>query len=248
MRSAAAVARRLTEIARTEPSIVCWRQEALRGVQGVVSFDLGFFHEMSPRSPLERAALLDIDEAWVESTLDRWDEMAVAFEAMLVDGRQHGGVAFASRAFSGRRSQRRLFDRLIARPLGARDVAIVHLVVRGRIIAGLVLARRPRSGHFGDREQAALEKLVAPLSVCDALLQAGPGDRRGLATALECADQRLTRRQQQVVEHVALGHSNVEIARALGISPHTVRNLLVTIAQRLGASNRAEVVHRAVFR
>ncbi|MBC7171090.1 MAG: DNA-binding response regulator, partial [Polyangiaceae bacterium] len=38
------------------------------------------------------------------------------------------------------------------------------------------------------------------------------------------------------------------IGRALGISEHTVRNLLVQVRARLGAANRAEIVRLAVLR
>jgi two-component system response regulator DesR len=69
-----------------------------------------------------------------------------------------------------------------------------------------------------------------------------------MPVAVRCLDGRLTARQQSIVEQVALGHADHEIAAALHISPHTVRNLLVTVRARLGAANRAEVVHRAVFR
>jgi DNA-binding CsgD family transcriptional regulator len=60
-------------------------------------------------------------------------------------------------------------------------------------------------------------------------------------------DQRLTPRQREVVELVAMGQTNQEIGQVLSISHHTVRNLLVDVRQRLGAANRAEVVRLAVL-
>jgi DNA-binding CsgD family transcriptional regulator len=213
----------------------------------VVHFDAGFFHELSPRSPIERAATVGVEPAWLTSTQAKWDELAVAFEAMLTDGLEHAGVAFASRAFSGRPRERKRFDRVIARPLRAADVAIVHLTIRGRVVSAVVLARRLRSGYFTEADQRVLARLVPVLSVSDALLQSRGESRVGRATKLSCVDGRLTPRQRQIMEHVALGHSNEEIAGALSISSHTVRNLLVAVRARLGAANRAEAVHRAAF-
>lgn len=66
-------------------------------------------------------------------------------------------------------------------------------------------------------------------------------------TALPCEDQWLTGRQREIVEHVAMGHTNGAIAQAMGISPNTLRNHLVEVFRRLGAANRAEVVRLAVL-
>jgi DNA-binding CsgD family transcriptional regulator len=136
--------------------------------------------------------------------------------------------------------------RRVAKPLNARDVAFVHLVAHERVIAAVLLVRR--SGLFTETERASLTKLVPALAVGDALQQASHPVTGGLRTRFECVDGRLTPRQRQVVEHIALGHTNPEIATALAISVHTVRNTLVNVQARLAASNRAEVVHRCVFR
>jgi DNA-binding CsgD family transcriptional regulator len=47
---------------------------------------------------------------------------------------------------------------------------------------------------------------------------------------------------------VALGHTNDAIARALGLSPNTLRNHLAEVFRRLGAANRADVVRLSVLR
>ena len=68
-----------------------------------------------------------------------------------------------------------------------------------------------------------------------------------MPTRLVCGDGRLTPRQRVIVEHVALGHTNAEIAEALGLSANTLRNHLSAIFARVGASNRAELVRLAVL-
>jgi DNA-binding NarL/FixJ family response regulator len=55
----------------------------------------------------------------------------------------------------------------------------------------------------------------------------------------------LSERQREVLEHVALGRSNDEIARRLFISPNTVKFHLREIYSRLGVRNRVEAARVA---
>ena len=52
----------------------------------------------------------------------------------------------------------------------------------------------------------------------------------------------LSRREQEVVSKVAEGMRNREIAELLRVSEHTVKNHLFRIYERLGISNRAELI------
>ncbi len=52
----------------------------------------------------------------------------------------------------------------------------------------------------------------------------------------------LSARERQVVQHLAAGMTNREIAHALGLSPHTVKNYLFRIFDNLGVSNRTELL------
>jgi DNA-binding NarL/FixJ family response regulator len=56
------------------------------------------------------------------------------------------------------------------------------------------------------------------------------------------AEEELTPREKEVLELLALGLSNREIAGKLGISFHTVKFHVNSILGKLGASSRAEVV------
>jgi len=58
----------------------------------------------------------------------------------------------------------------------------------------------------------------------------------------------LSPRQMQIVELAGRGASNKEIAQALGIAPHTVKNHFAQIFEKLGASNRAQAVSLAFGR
>lgn len=53
--------------------------------------------------------------------------------------------------------------------------------------------------------------------------------------------RRPSRRQLKVIELVAQGMKNREVAQALGIGVHVVRNYLSNIYDRVGVNNRVEL-------
>jgi DNA-binding NarL/FixJ family response regulator len=55
----------------------------------------------------------------------------------------------------------------------------------------------------------------------------------------------LTDREREVLELLARGHSNAEIARHLAISPKTVRNHVSNVFAKLQVSDRAQAIIRA---
>ena len=58
----------------------------------------------------------------------------------------------------------------------------------------------------------------------------------------------LTAREQDVLEQIAAGRSNREIASALGISEHTVKFHVSAVLGKLGVSSRAAAIRRGVQR
>src|SRR5271170_6611940 len=53
----------------------------------------------------------------------------------------------------------------------------------------------------------------------------------------------LSTRERQVIQHLAGGMTNREIAHALDLSPHTVKNYLFRIFDKLGVSSRTELLY-----
>ena len=64
----------------------------------------------------------------------------------------------------------------------------------------------------------------------------------GFAALSASSHEGLTPRQHEILRRVADGATNKEIAQLLQIAPHTVKNHLAQIFDRLGASNRAQAV------
>ena len=55
----------------------------------------------------------------------------------------------------------------------------------------------------------------------------------------------ITAREYETLEHLAAGRSNKEIARALGVSPNTVKTHLARLYEKLGAARRTQAVQKA---
>jgi len=53
-------------------------------------------------------------------------------------------------------------------------------------------------------------------------------------------DDELSVREREVLERIAAGDSNKLIARALGLSPHTVKRHVANILDKLGLASRGQ--------
>ncbi|HNN96055.1 MAG TPA: helix-turn-helix transcriptional regulator [Pseudomonadota bacterium] len=223
-----------------------YREQVLSLLARCVPFDAALMHALSPRVPLETAVLHGLDARAVARSATRWDELADVLSPL----RQRANrrlVASATESLPRRGAAWRRLQAGVLRPFGQRDLCIMHLVVQQRVVGAIVLMSR-RLDAFPPPLLSRLRKLAAIIAVGDALHQRLSGvATASLPVGLVCQDQRLSPRQREITEHVALGLTNAEIGAALGLSPHSVRNHLVRIFVAIGASNRADVVRRAVL-
>jgi two-component system response regulator DegU len=72
------------------------------------------------------------------------------------------------------------------------------------------------------------------------------GEFRRMAAAEGTARPKLTLREQEVLEHVACGENNREIARLLFISEKTVKSHLTSIFRKLSVDDRTQALLYAV--
>jgi len=111
-------------------------------------------------------------------------------------------------------------------------------------LAGLLARDTP-----GAALQSALATARFGLVVLDPVFAPEPGataGEPGAATALD--GEPLTAREQEVVQLMAEGLSNKQIADRLGISTHTAKFHVNAVLGKLGASTRTEAVVRALQR
>jgi DNA-binding CsgD family transcriptional regulator len=238
--------RHLCDVAVKVSSVVEYRTHVLDALRLHLAFDAALFHELSPRVSLSRAAVWGLEPGAIDANRASWDETAVRLQPLLEVALAQGGAATDSEAFPRGSRSRREWEQRIAKPLGIQSLLVGHLLRHGRVISAVILMRR-RKG-FTRAERIWLAELLPCLTLGDAYWQFA-GKRRfdGMLAQPVCRDQRLTARQREIVEGVALGRTNLQIAEGLGISPHTVRNILVEVCARLGAGNRADVVRLAVL-
>ena len=117
------------------------------------------------------------------------------------------------------------------------DERIIAAVEAGA--AGYLLKGAPRADLFAAvRVVAGGGSLLAPLAASAVL-------RRVRGEAPSADSPRLTPREQSVLEHLARGLANKQIAAQLGIAERTVKFHVSSVFAKLGASNRTEAVTRA---
>lgn len=134
------------------------------------------------------------------------------------------------------------------RPILLFDRPELHLVVEG--------LRAGARGFFSrsNFDLVALRKCVR--RVCEGQIWIGNTELEYVFQALAQAQplrvanpdglNLLSRREEEVMRLVADGLANREIAESLGLSEHTVKNYLFHIFDKLGISNRVELVLYAV--
>ena len=123
------------------------------------------------------------------------------------------------------------------------DERIIAAVRAGAV--GYLLKGAPRADLFAAvRIVAAGGSLLAPVAASSVLARVrGDVDARG---ARDPNTVTLTPRERVVLDQVARGSGNKQIAAALGISERTVKFHIASLFTKLGVSNRTEAVARAV--
>lgn len=119
-------------------------------------------------------------------------------------------------------------DAVLTRALGFADCLRLGFVTGNGTVTQLVLDRRRRA--FSDRDEALLA-LLEPVLARLAWEHSVQPHRGALSPA-----------ELRVLELVALGGSNVEIARRLCVSVATVRKHLEHVYRKLGVTNRTAAV------
>jgi DNA-binding CsgD family transcriptional regulator len=119
--------------------------------------------------------------------------------------------------------------------------------------AGVALAaageREPALERLGDAYRSARKLGARPLATEAAREVAALGEsvvrRLGRRAEVDAEGGGLTRRELEILRHVAVGHTNREVAQELFLSPRTVDMHVRNILRKLDCRSRVEAAHRA---
>jgi len=96
-----------------------------------------------------------------------------------------------------------------------------------------------------DTERGDLIDVIQRVAAGERVISADiNGDGRVLLNR-KLRENGLTRREYEILRHVAMGETNPEIACALGLTRNTVKTYLQRTLEKLGARNRIEALARA---
>ncbi len=141
----------------------------------------------------------------------------------------------------------------VVRGLQQKDFGILFLIddieaIRPLLSSGV-------SGWGVLSAEANADELAAGIAaVAEGLWVGAPGLVEGLmrlpkggeSSGEESLAEPLTAREKEVLQHMAEGLANKQIALALGISEHTVKFHLSALYAKLGAASRTEAVKRGI--
>jgi DNA-binding NarL/FixJ family response regulator len=96
-----------------------------------------------------------------------------------------------------------------------------------------------------DTERADLVDVIRRVVAGERVVAADIGGDSGVLLSRKLREHGLTRREYEILRHVAMGETNPEIARALGLTRNTVKTYLQRTLEKLGAHNRVEALARA---
>jgi len=133
------------------------------------------------------------------------------------------------------------------RRIGIDHAVALPVQVDEHTLVSFVLNRQRRD--FSDRERDLLDLVGGPLSRLYMKAQALDGARaRRDAQPAPVDLQGLTPREAEVLQWVAAGKTDRDIAAILGISPRTVHKHLERVYEKLGVETRTAAVMRAMGR
>jgi DNA-binding NarL/FixJ family response regulator len=93
-----------------------------------------------------------------------------------------------------------------------------------------------------DAERADLVDVVRRVAAGERVVCTDDGGR---LLSRKLREHGLTRREYEILRHVAMGETNPEIAGSLGLTRNTVKTYLQRAMEKLGAHNRVEALARA---
>jgi DNA-binding CsgD family transcriptional regulator len=128
------------------------------------------------------------------------------------------------------------------------DVELADGAISGAGLPAVILGSADVTQAGVLPRDASPEQIDAALRAVAAGLTVRPGEvpRPSFDALLEPEQNLLTPREVEVLAAIGNGLSNKAIARQLGISQHTVKFHVESLLRKLGATSRAEAVHKGL--
>ena len=131
----------------------------------------------------------------------------------------------------------RPFYREVIAGLGIRTIAVCVLRFRHAPVAAMYLGRTSRGRTFR-RQLPTLERALPTIAL-------GHVAQRSSSSGRGTLDRPpLTPRERDVLDYVARGFTNAEIALAIGTSANTVKKQVASLLDKCEVANRTELVAR----
>jgi DNA-binding CsgD family transcriptional regulator len=118
------------------------------------------------------------------------------------------------------------------------------IVSRGSLVGVIGCTRDRSQPPFDAQNLTDLSAICLHLSVWTATMRCASNAARSTPNIAAGKSERLTARELQIAELVALGHTNAEIGTQLWITEHSVKQALKRMFRKLEVSSRAEMVAR----
>jgi two-component system, NarL family, nitrate/nitrite response regulator NarL len=96
-----------------------------------------------------------------------------------------------------------------------------------------------------DTERADLVDVIRRVVAGERVVSTDVSGSSSALLSRKLREHGLTRREYEILRRVAMGETNPEIARALGLTRNTVKTYLQRALEKLGARNRVEALARA---
>jgi DNA-binding CsgD family transcriptional regulator len=149
------------------------------------------------------------------------------------------GAAVETEVYSRKELQNNWFFRDTLAPLKCSSHASIEVLLPGSGGDGaLIVMGRSGGRAFAQSVVPRLARLRHAIGLADAALR--PSQPFGVPRF----PAGLTERKREICEYAALGYTNAEIARACGISVHTVRNHLALLFTEFDVLTRTELIAR----
>lgn len=131
--------------------------------------------------------------------------------------------------------------------LNAMQSALVHGLRDQRVghdSVYIALSSRCPMQQGSERNHSVIDALIGQLDVAFRRVPASSAEAMRQPLAAPSNSARLTRREEQILEHLCRGDTNLRIAAMLDISPFTVSNHIQRIFRKIGVNNRTQAVAR----